>query len=205
MARYLIAVGWLAILMGAALIPPVLLASAAGTAESSLGVAIVSVGGMLILGGIATVVWGGRHRSGSGLPSGVRMAIAANVLFLAFFALELSDRLIERNGKLFYWSTFLLPPALALFYGLLTARPWAWRTSRGAAALGVVWFLGFLVLIPFAHLETEGVPVPWQGRLYMSAVTLTFAAVLAAAYRALGRPETRSYFGEMHRQVAVDR
>ena len=38
-------------------------------------------------------------------------------------------------------------------------------------------------------------PVPWYGRVYMAGVTLTFAGVLAAAFRALGRPETRRYFG----------
>jgi hypothetical protein len=125
----------------------------------------------------------------------VRVAVAANVLFLAFFALELSDRLIQRDGKLFYWSTFLLPPALAIFCGLLAAQPWAWWTSRGAAALGVLWFLGFLVVIPFAHLETEGVPVPWQGRIYMACVTIAFAGILASAFWLLGRTDTRNYFG----------
>lgn len=205
MARYLLACGCLTMFMGAALMPPVFFASLASDEPRALGIAIVAVGGVLIACGLAAVAWGARHRSGSGLPSGVRMAVAANVLFLAFFALELSDRLIRRDGKLFYWSTFLLPPALVLFYGLLTARRWAWRTSRGAAALGVLWFLGFLALIPFVHLETEGLPVPWQGRLYMSAVTLAFASILAAAFQALGRPETRNYFGVTPRPAGSDR
>ena len=68
-------------------------------------------------------------------------------------------------------------------------------TSRGAAALGVLWFVGFLAVIPFAHLQAEGVPVPWHGRVYMACVTLAFAGILAGAFWSLGRPETRHYFG----------
>jgi hypothetical protein len=36
----------------------------------------------------------------------------------------------------------------------------------------------------------------------VAAVTLFFAGVLAAAFRALGRPEARSYFGQI-RQVDI--
>lgn len=205
MPRYLLACGWLALLMGAGLIPPVLIAAMRSDQPTSLGIAIASIGGLLIVLGIAAILRGARLSTGAALPSGVRMAIAANVLFLAFFALELSDRLIVRDGKVFYWSTFLLPPALVLFYGLIAARPWAWRIARGAAALGVAWFVGFLMLIPFAHLEANGVPTPWQGRLYMAVVTVAFAAILAAAFQALGRPETRRYFGVTHRHAGAGR
>lgn len=193
MARYLLAGGLLAALMGAALIPPVLLARTESGGQTTLGIGIVSVGCGLIACGVTAVLVGFRQRVASRMPSGVRAAVAANVLFLAFFALELSDRLIK--GKLFYWSTFLLPPALALFCGLLAAQRWAWWTSRGAAALGVLWFLGFLAVIPFAHLQTEEGPVPWYGRVYMACVTLAFAGILAGAFWSLGRPETRNYFG----------
>ena len=89
----------------------------------------------------------------------------------------------------------MFPPALLLFAGLLAAQRWAWFTFRIAAALAVLWFVGFVVIIPFAPLATDGVPVPWQGRLYMTCVTLAFAAVFAAAFRSLGRPDTRTYFG----------
>ena len=128
MARYLLAGGLLAALMGAALIPPVLVARTESGGQTTLGIGIISVGCGLIACGVTAVLIGFRQRVASGMPSGVRAAVAANVLFLAFFALELSDRLIQRDGKLFYWSTFLLPPALALFCGLLAAQPWAWWT-----------------------------------------------------------------------------
>ena len=60
-------------------------------------------------------------------------------------------------------------------------------------------------LIPFTHLEANGVPTPWQGRLYMAVVTVAFAAILAAAFQALGRPETRHYFGLTHRRAGAGR
>ena len=58
----------------------------------------------------------------------------------------------------------------------------------------MLWFLGFLVLIPFVPLKADGIPAPWYGRLYMAAVTLAFAGVFFAAFRALGQCETRRYF-----------
>jgi xanthine/uracil/vitamin C permease (AzgA family) len=141
---------------------------------------------------------GFRQRVASGMPSGVRAAVAANVLFLAFFTLELSDRLVRQDGKLFYWTTFLLPPALLIFCGLVAAKPWAWWTSRGAAAFGVLWFLGFLAVTPFVPLQADGVPIPWYGRVYVACVSLAFAGILAGAFWSLGRPETRNYFGLIH-------
>ena len=165
MARLLLAGGFLAALMGAALIPPVLVARLESGGLNTLGIGIVCVGCGLIAFGVTAVTVGFRRRVATGMPSGVRAAVTANVFFLAFFALELSDRLIRRDGKLFYWSTLLFPPALALFCGLLAAQPWAWRASRGAAALGVVWFLGFLARYPVCPLgDRRGAgPVAWAG------------------------------------------
>jgi hypothetical protein len=62
------------------------------------------------------------------------------------------------------------------------------------ASAGVLWFLVWMVLIPFGDIRTEGGPVPWYGRVYMIGVSLVFAAILAGAYRSLGRPEARNYF-----------
>jgi hypothetical protein len=194
-ARYLLGGGLLIALMGAALIPPVMIARTQGGGQTALAIGLLAVSGGMIVCGLAAVVVGFRRRGAARMPSGVRAAVAANAIFLAFFALEVSDGLIQRDGRLFYWTTFLLPPALALYCGLLAARPWAWWIARGAAALGVLWFLGFLALIPFVHLESEGMPVPWQGRVYMGCVTLAFAAILGGAFWSLGRRETRTYFG----------
>ncbi len=161
---------------------------------TGIGIAVVSVGCVLIAGGVAAVWAGYRRRRGPVMPGGVRAAVAANVLVLAFCALELSDRLVRQDGRVFYWTTLLFLPALVLFGGLLAARPWAWWAFRVAAALGVLWFLGFVALIPFANLQADGVPAPWYGRMYMAGVSLAFAGVMGGAFWSLGRPETRSYF-----------
>jgi hypothetical protein len=73
------------------------------------------------------------------------------------------------------------------------------------AALGVLWFLGFLVVVPFAPLQADGVPAPWYGRLYVAGVTLAFAGVFLAAFRALGRCETRNYFQRTRSRAEGDR
>ena len=182
-------------LMGGALLPPVLVARLESDSLATLGIGIISVGCCMVTCGITAVLFGFLQRRGSTMPSGVRTAVTANIFILAFFALELSDRLVRREGRIVYWSTFLLLPALLLFCGLLTARRWAWWTSRSTAALGVLWFLGFAVVIPFANLQTEGVPVPWYGRGYMICVSLVFASIMAGAFWSLNRPETRNYFG----------
>jgi hypothetical protein len=129
------------------------------------------------------------------MPSGVRAAVAANVLFLAFFVLEFSDGLVRQGGRIVYWNAFLFPPALVLYYGLLSARRWAWWATRGLAAVSGLWFLVFVAVIPFADLRGEGGPVPWYGQVYMAGVSLVFAGILAGAFWSLGRPETRNYFG----------
>ena len=195
--RFLLAGGSLVALMGAAMIPPVLLARLESGGQTAIGIGVIAVSCGMVMCGIMAVLVGFRQRRGAGMPSGVRAAVAANILFLAFFALEWSDRLVRQDGRIVYWSSFLVLPALWLFCGLLTARWWAWWTSRGAAALGVLWFLGFVVVIPFADLKTDGVPVPWYGRIYMACVSLVFAGILAGAFWSLGRPETRNYFGRV--------
>jgi hypothetical protein len=193
--RLLLAGGSLAALMGAALIPPVLVDRTESGRQTTLGVGIVSVGCVLIACGVTAVLVGFRRRVASGMPSGVRAAVAANVFFLAFCALELSDRLMI--GKLFYWTTFLLPPALVVFCGLLAARRWAWWTARIVAAVGVLWFVGFVALIPFLDLRGEGGPGPWYGRIVMACVSLVFAGISAGALWSLGRPDARNYFGRI--------
>jgi hypothetical protein len=142
----------------------------------------------------AAVCVGGRHWRGSIMPSGVRATVAANVVFLVFFARESSDRVVRQEGRIFYWITLLVLTAGLLFCGLLAAQRWAWWTPRGAFALGALWFLLFLAVLPIAPLRGDGGPVPWYGRLYMAGVTLAFANILACAYWWLGQSETRRYF-----------
>lgn len=194
MGRAFLPGGMLSAAMGIALIIPVMVARMETGRLSGLGIGFVAAGCGLIICGVAAVAAGFRRRP-AGMPSGVRAAVAAHVLILAFLALELSDRSVRQDGKLFYWTTFLLPPALLIFVGLVAARPWSWWAARGLAALGVLWFLGFLLLIPFVPLQADGIPVPWYGRLWTAGVTVVLAGIFASALRSLGRPEVRKYFG----------
>jgi hypothetical protein len=134
------------------------------------------------------------------MPSGVRAAVLANIFLLGFCALELSDRLVRQEGRVLYWTTFLLPAPLATFYGLVSARRWAWWISRGVIALATLWFLAWVPLIPFGDVRGEGGPVPWYGRVYMACMCLAFAGVSAGAFWSLGRPAARSYFGILERE-----
>jgi hypothetical protein len=193
MRRFLPA-GWLVVLIGIALLLPVIVARIEKGRLTAVGIGFLTVGGGSIAGGVIAAAAGWR-KSAPVMPSGVRAAVAANGLVLAFLALELSDRSVRQDGKLFYWTTFLLLPALLLYFGLARGRPWSWWAARGVAALGVVWLLGFLIVVPIAPLQADGIPAPWYGRVYVAAVTLAFAGILATAFRSLGRSESRSYFG----------
>lgn len=194
MRQALVPVGWAVFFSALALVVPVVM----GRLEDGLWTfargAVLGAAGSLLAVGVA-LIWIGSRQNSPPLPAGVRIALAANILFLAFFALELSDRIVRQEGRIGYWSTYLHLPTLALFGGLVAGRPWAWWTWRIVSALGVLWFAGFAVLVPFARLQSDGVPIPWYGRVYVMAVTLAFVAILTAAFRSLGRPETRIWFG----------
>lgn len=187
--------GSLATLMGVALVMPVALDRSGNGVVSPIGIVVLALACLLVVCGIVALVVGLQRPHAAALPRSVRTAVAVNILFLAFFGLESSDRLVRQGGNIVYWSTYLFLPAFVLLYGLLKARPWAWWTFRAAAALGTLWFLAFVAMSPFAKLQSHGVPVPWYGRIYVAVVSLVFASTLAAAFWSLGRPETRSYFG----------
>jgi hypothetical protein len=195
MARWLLAGSLAAILMGGGLTVPLAAAGAESRPATGAGFILLLAGALLTACGVAALLVGLCRRRGPAMPGGVRAAVAADILFLAFCALELSDRLVRQEGRVFYWTTLLFLPALLLFYGLLSARGWAWWTTRGLAAASCLWFLAFVAVIPFAELRGEEGPVPWYGRVYMACVSLAFAGVVAGAYRSLGGPEARRYFG----------
>lgn len=184
-----------ALFMGVAVLPPVLLDYLERNASTALGVLFAASGCLLAIFGIVALILGLCRKSDSSpMPSGARLAITANLFFLAFFSLEFSD-LTVRHGKFLYWTNFLFLPTLLLFWGLVTTRRWAWWVSRIVAGLGVVWFVAFSLLIPFGNIARNGVPAPWNVRLFMICVSLGFAGVLAFAFWSIGRPETRRYFG----------
>jgi hypothetical protein len=187
--------GFLAVALGlAGMVPAVAAWTGRGFLERDAMV-VVFTGLVFILVGVILVWRGYRVPHKAPMPAPVRAAVAANIFFLAFCALELSDRLIRQGGRIGYWTTALFLPALIVFYGQVTARRWAWWVARIVAAVGVLWFAGFIAMVPFANLHGNTGAPPRRGRVYVAAVSLMFAGASAYSFRSLGRAESRSYFG----------
>jgi hypothetical protein len=196
-SRLLLVSGILGVALGAGGIFPLVMGWLGGGGIPRQGVGMLAVGLALIVGGIGVVgaTIGRSRRAGGSVPAPVRAVMAANVLFLAFCAIELSDGWVYRGGRIFYWTSVLFAPALVVLYGHVLAQRWAWWVARGLAAIAVLWFVGFMFVIPFADLRANGVSAPWYGRLYMEGVTLVFASIAAYAFYSLGSAEARRYFG----------
>jgi len=194
MNRLLLVAGTAVISMGLGLIVPLLVDWNDTGRFGDPAKAIALTATLFVSGGFILIGRNWRFRAHGPMPKPVRAAIAVNIVFLAFFALEFSDGILRQNGRIFYWTSILFVPALLLLYGLASGRRWAWWTARVAAALLIAWFVGFMILIPFADLRGHDGPVPWWGRVYMLAVSMTFAAVLTIAFRSLGNPEARRFF-----------
>lgn len=198
MTRLAIVGGALCLLMGVAWLLPIVAQWWWGVALSGTAWKSVWVGPALIVGGLALLTWGYRRPAGDRMPSPVRMAVIGNVLFLSFCALEFSDGLVRQDGRVFYWTSVLFLPAFVILYGLVRARRWAWWVTRVLTALCAIWFFGFAIVLPFADVRGNGVPVPPWGRAWMIGVTLVFLAVAVYVFRVLGYAQSRSYFGVSH-------
>lgn len=195
MARWCLAGGISAGLVGVALIVPGIVGWLEKGTFQGPAIAMIAVGGALVVAGLAAAVVGVTRWRELTMPTGVRIAVMANIVFLACFALEISDGLARRGGAIHPIGWTMFGPTLVLLYGLLSARRWAWWIARGVAALVIVWFLGFAVIIPFADLRAEQVPVPWWGRIYMICVSLILAGMLSGGFFSLGGSPARNYFG----------
>jgi hypothetical protein len=181
--------------LGVGLIPPALVGGLEQERISELGIVILSLAAVLVLSGLVAIVLGRLRSEGLSRPAPVRAVILANLCFLAFCSLEVSDGLLRQGGRIFYWTTVLFVPALGLYCGVILAQRWAWWTARGFALIFVVWFSVFVLLIPFVEMRGSSGPVPWYGRVYMIGVSTIFASIAAYVFHALGRAETKTYFG----------
>jgi hypothetical protein len=199
MTRLLLAGGASSLLVGIGFLVPALVARLEERATSTLGVVVVLLAGSLVLCGAAAILLGFRRSRGVAMPAPVRAVVTGNILFLAFCAMETSDRLLRQEGRIFYWTTFLFVPTLLLLGGVLLAQRWAWWTMRAVTVVFTLWFVGFLGLIPFVDLHGNDGPPPWWGRIYVAGVTLMFASISAYVCHALGRAEARNYFGMSRR------
>ena len=195
MSRIIPVTGLLAAASGAAwLVPAIATWCEHGTLELQ-GYAVASVGLVLILSGLVAVSCGFSELRMASIPPPVRATITANGLFVSFCVLEFSDGLLRQDGRVFYWTSILFLPALVLFCGQVLAQRWAWWVARIVTAISTLWFVGFLLVIPFAHLRGNGGDAPWWGRIYVASVTLLFASISACAFRSLGRAEARTFYG----------
>jgi hypothetical protein len=195
MSQRLMASGASIVLIGVALVVPVVAERLEHGPVPDGGIAIAACAVVLVWSGLLLILRGARGHTRSPLPPPVRGVVVANILFLAFCALETSDGLIRQGGRLLYWTSVLFVPALVLHAGMLLARRWAWWAARALTALFGLWFVVFIALIPFADLRGGSGPVPFRGRLYMMAVTVVFAGIAGYAFRALGSAPARRYFG----------
>src|SRR5262249_39135346 len=127
---------------------------------------------------------------GRSIPASVMIALAVNGFFLALLALEVSDSLVRRGGAMAL-SLFFFPPALVLFWGLLTSRRWAWVTARGVALVFTLVYLGVTMMVCIAQ------PRDGHGRVWVwiATVGLALASILAGSFFALGRPSARRFYG----------
>ena len=195
MNRLVPVTGLLAAASGAAWLVPAIAAYLERGALALHDYAVASVGLVLILSGVVAIGCGFRELRIASIPPPVRATIAGNGLFVSFCVLEFSDGLIRSGGRVFYWTSILFLPALALWYGQVSVQRWAWWVARIVTAIFTLWFVGFLWVIPFAHLRGNGGPIPWWGRIYAASVTLVFASVSAYSFRSLGRAEARAFYG----------
>ena len=198
MNRLVSVTGLLAVASGAAWLVPAIAAWLENGALGRQASIVASVGPVLILSGGVAIWCGFRELRIASTPPPVRATIAGNGLFVSFCMLEFSDGLIRSGGRIFYWTSILFLPALMLFYGQVSAQRWAWWVARITTAIFTLWFVGFLFVMPFAHLRGNGGAIPWWGRIYVAGVTLVFASISAYVFWSLGRAEARTYFGIPH-------
>lgn len=123
------------------------------------------------------------------IPAALLVGLAAAILFMALFALEISDGLIRKNGTIAK-SLFVFPLVLALFWGMLTHRRWALWFARLMAILGSLWFYGWGIAAAVIRPTDSYGPV-WIWILTVSAI---LGSVTLAAYFALGRSAVKRHY-----------
>ena len=87
--------GWLAVSMGTAALLPVSVSWLEGGSPAIATSTVVAAAVALLVCGVTALAVGSGRKGRSELPTGVRVALIANVLGLSFLSLELSDRLVR--------------------------------------------------------------------------------------------------------------
>lgn len=122
-------------------------------------------------------------------PKSVLVAALIVILFLALLALEVSDGLNRHGGRIAR-SLYAFPPVLALLWGILTHRRWAWLGCRAAATLCGLLFAGVGVAACVARPRDQYGAV-W---IWIACVSFALASLLFAGFVALGRPSARGHY-----------
>jgi hypothetical protein len=180
-------------LIGLGLVIPALTGWQEQGAMSWLGWTMLVPGGLLLAWGCGAVVRGVRRPPARSIPASVLGAIVVNALFLGLFALEISTG-VAREGGVVARSLFLFPPALVLFWGLLTGRRWAWRVARWGSLGFALLYFGVSILVCVLRPSDQHGPV-W---VWIASVGVVLGMLLlVGGFHALGRPSARRHFGVM--------
>lgn len=158
---------------------------------SVTGGAVLLCGVLLFASGSAAFVLGLARGRSSTVPASVRGAVLINALFLGLLALEISGG-IAREAGVIALSLFFYPPALALFWGLLAGRRWAWHIARWGSLLCALFYLGLSGVACVLR------PTDAHGRvwIWIASVGIVLGSLLLlGGFYALGRHSARLHFG----------
>lgn len=184
-------VGLASVLVGLGLALPAIAGWQKQGMMSSPGYALLVPAGLLLACGSGAIILGLRRPRRRSVPASVLGAALVNALFLALFALEISDTVVRRDGGVAK-SLFFFPPALVLFWGLVTGRRWAWHGVRwGSLGFALLYFGVSAVACVLQPADRQG-PV-W---VWIASVGVVLGSLLfVGGFYALGRPSARQYFG----------
>lgn len=126
---------------------------------------------------------------GRPMPKSVLVAASIVILFLGLLALEISDGLVRHGGRVAR-SLYVFPPVVALLWGILTHRRWAWLACRVAALLFGLVFTGVGVAACVVR-PTDQYGAVW---IWIATVSFVLGSCLFAGFFALGRPSAKAHY-----------
>ncbi len=196
MAHWL--VGLAGAMLGLGMATPAIVAWREQGEMPSSGVVMLAAAALLAASG-AAAAWQGRRRlRDRGIPASVAAPLVVNALFLGLLGLEVCHG-FAREGDVVARSLFFLPPALLLFWGMLTGRAWARHLARwGSFALALL-FLGVGCVACVLRPSDQHGPV-W---VWIACVSVVLGSLLlVGGFHALGRASAKRYFADPRANAA---
>ncbi len=184
-------VGLASVLVGLGLALPAIVGWQEQGAMSPPSYAMLVPAVFLLACGSGITFLGLRRPRRCSVPASVLGAVLVNALFLALFALEISDT-VARRGGIVAKSWFFFPPALILFWGLVAGRRWAWHLVRwGSLGFALLYFGVSIVACVLQPMDQQG-PL-W---IWIASVGVVLGSLLLiGGFYALGLPSARRHFG----------